>query len=139
MLLSACAHTPDDGSLKGPMEEPLGVAIPPVGSDPSTAVPPAETSGTYPEQPVPGRTVVRGADGEASAMEPKPVVGLTPTQYSDLFDRIRAGFKFQCMRQQHGIDGIRADGKLRRAANEIRAAVETHLCEDRRTTYTAAR
>jgi membrane-bound lytic murein transglycosylase D len=105
MLLSACAHTPDDGSLKGPMEEPLGVAIPPVGSDPSTAVPPAETSGTYPEQPVPGgRAIARGADAEASGMEPKPVVGLTPAQYSDLFDRIRAGFKMDDSDDRRAID-----------------------------------
>jgi membrane-bound lytic murein transglycosylase D len=37
-------------------------------------------------------------------MEPQPVVGLTPAQYSDLFDRIRAGFKLDNSEDRRAID-----------------------------------
>jgi membrane-bound lytic murein transglycosylase D len=37
-------------------------------------------------------------------VEPQPVVGLTPAQYSDLFDRIRAGFKLDDSEDRRAID-----------------------------------
>jgi membrane-bound lytic murein transglycosylase D len=55
---------------------------------------------------VPGATTSFGTDeaDDAAAMEPQPVVGLTPAQYSDLFDRIRAGFKFDDSDDRRAID-----------------------------------
>jgi membrane-bound lytic murein transglycosylase D len=90
--------------MKGPVTQPVGVVPPPpAGSDPNSAVAPAEASGTYPVPSVPGATTSFGTDS-ASAMEPQPVVGLTPAQYSDLFDRIRAGFKLDNSEDRRAID-----------------------------------
>jgi len=36
--------------------------------------------------------------------EPTQVAGLTPAQYADLFDRMRAGFKLDDHPEEHGID-----------------------------------
>ncbi len=83
--LSACAHAPVERPL------PAAVVAPPVD-----AVPPAGPSSTYPEAPVPP-----SAQSPAAALtdpeEPKPVAGLTPAQYADLFDRMRAGFKLDAV------------------------------------------
>jgi membrane-bound lytic murein transglycosylase D len=85
LMLAACAHTPDR-SLKGPSEEPVGV--------PATArsVPPAEPTAAFPEPLTP--PAAQNPDS-LDEPEPTPVVGLTPAQYSDLFDRMRAGFKIE--------------------------------------------
>ncbi len=81
--LAACAHAPA-------VEGPLQVAV----SPPADAVPPAGPSSTYPEQPVPPSAQSPAAEAPATE-EPEPVAGITPTQYTDLFDRMRAGFKLE--------------------------------------------
>ncbi len=90
-LLAACAHAPPDPAMKGHSEEPVGVS-PPAGSDPRTHVPPAEPTATYPEPPDPTPEPSIGLDASLST-EAEPVASLTPAQFSDLFDRMRAGFK----------------------------------------------
>jgi len=80
--VAACTHTPQDPHLKGP------VVVPP-GDIPGENLPPADPTAAY---PVPF-TPPGAQTGEAiTAEEPTPVVGLTPAQYGDLFDRVRAGF-----------------------------------------------
>jgi peptidoglycan lytic transglycosylase D len=81
IAISACAHTPSEHPLKGPAVEPTGL------------IPPADPSGTYPEAPTPpSAQTAEPADPTLNAT-PTQVAGLTPAQYADLFDRMRAGFK----------------------------------------------
>ena len=82
--LAACAHAPPAA------ERPLAVAVSPAAD----AVPPAAPSSTYPEAPVPPSAQSPAAEPPL-AEEPEPVAGITPTQYTDLFDRMRAGFKLE--------------------------------------------
>lgn len=89
LFLAACAHAPADRSLEGPRETPVGVSAAPAGSDPRVAVAPADPGATYPVPPIPGASA-----GNPSG-EPQAIAGLTPAQYADLFDRIRAGFQFE--------------------------------------------
>jgi membrane-bound lytic murein transglycosylase D len=71
LLLAACAHTPP---AKPPLPAPV-VQIP---------SPDSQTT----------ETAAVAADSAASEPSvPQPVAGITPEQYADLFDRIRAGFK----------------------------------------------
>jgi membrane-bound lytic murein transglycosylase D len=81
LAISACAHTPSGHPPTGPAVEPTGF------------IPPAEPSSTYPEAPTPPSVqATESADPTLSA-SPTQVAGLTPAQYADLFDRMRAGFK----------------------------------------------
>jgi membrane-bound lytic murein transglycosylase D len=96
LALAACAHTPADRSLKGPAEEPVGV--PPNAQ----TTPPAEPSSTYPEQVTPPAAQGPATESIETA-EPTPVVGLTPAQYGDLFDRMRSGFKLEDV-DRHAVD-----------------------------------
>jgi membrane-bound lytic murein transglycosylase D len=87
LTLAGCAHTPStEGPLKGASEEPIGVTVP----DAPTA---AETSATNPPPLAPPSVQV--PETEQAPAEPTPVAGITPAQYSDLFDRMRAGFKLE--------------------------------------------
>ncbi len=83
--LAACAHAPT------PIERPVPVVV----SPPADAVPPAAPSSTYPQPPVPPAAQSPAATDQtpATTEEPTPVAGITPAQYTDLFDRMRAGFK----------------------------------------------
>lgn len=93
LCLVACAHTPADRTLEGPSDEPVGVR-----ANGQTTVP-AEPSSTYPDQVIP--PAAQNAASEST--EPTPVVGLTPAQYGDLFDRMRAGFKLEDA-DRHAVD-----------------------------------
>ncbi len=80
LAISACAHTPAGHPPKSSAET-VGV------------VPPAEPSATYPEAPTPP-SAQAGEPGDAGFGDsPTQVAGITPDQYADLFDRMRAGFK----------------------------------------------
>ena len=81
LAISACAHTPSAHPLKGPAVEPTGF------------IPPAEPSSTYPEAPTPPSAQATEPADPALNDTPTQVAGLTPAQYADLFDRMRAGFK----------------------------------------------
>lgn len=77
-LLSACASVDTRDEPTGGYAEPVGVVLPdePVaGSDAAAAVEPAATTPMVPDS------------------TSTTVAGLTPDQYPDLFDRIRAGFQ----------------------------------------------
>lgn len=88
----ACVHAPTDRTLKGPAHTPAGATPPPGALHRATA--PGKASSTYPGDIVP--PAAQGASGlspeETLASQSIPVVGLTPPQFADLFDRIRAGF-----------------------------------------------
>ncbi len=89
------AHAlPDrDRPSTGHSEEPLASSSHPLR--------PAETSATNPEPLTPPGAQAPAV--EESATEPTPVAGITPAQYSDLFDRMRAGFKLED-EDRHAID-----------------------------------
>ncbi|HEV7716927.1 MAG TPA: transglycosylase SLT domain-containing protein, partial [Steroidobacteraceae bacterium] len=96
LVVTACAHTPADRPLTGTSEVPVGVGSQGHGS------PPVEPSSTYPEPIEP--PAVQGLGTESlQTTEPTPVVGLTPAQYGDLFDRMRAGFKLDDV-DSHAVD-----------------------------------
>ena len=88
--LAACAHDPARTHDPAPAAHTAALAAP---QQPS----PAEVAPT--PSPPPARldqvaaTVFGSAEPAAAA--PTQVAGLTPTQYADLFDRMRAGFKLE--------------------------------------------
>jgi membrane-bound lytic murein transglycosylase D len=61
-------------------------------------------SSTYPQAPIPPSAQSPLVVEPSAPEEPRQVAGLTPAQYSDLFDRIRAGFKLDDHPEQAGID-----------------------------------
>ena len=91
LALAACAHTPADRTLQGPTEEIVGAPVI------ARTTPPAEPSAAFPEPLTPP------AAQTPESAEPTPVVGLTPAQYGDLFDRMRAGFKLEDF-DRHAVD-----------------------------------
>src|SRR6185295_4986824 len=98
LALAACAHAPLDRPLAGASEEPVGVTPPVATAEPA---PPADPIATSPEPLVPPAAQTPGI--ESLEPEPTAVVGLTPAQYGDLFDRMRAGFKLDDA-DKHAID-----------------------------------
>lgn len=78
LAVSACAHAPKQYSP---------------GPAPVAAVPPLAPSSAYPEPPTPPSAQAPLAGDQAFNDSPTQVAGLTPEQYADLFDRMRAGFK----------------------------------------------
>lgn len=81
LAISACAHTPSEHPLTGPAVEPTGF------------IPPAQASSTYPEAPTPPSAQATEPTDSTLSATPTQVAGLTPAQYADLFDRMRAGFQ----------------------------------------------
>jgi membrane-bound lytic murein transglycosylase D len=73
---------------------------------PVGAVLPDGPSSTYPKAPIPpsAQSPLVTEPSAPPAEEPTQVAGLTPAQYSDLFDRMRAGFKLDDHPEEHGID-----------------------------------
>ena len=72
---------------------------------PVGAVLPEGPSSTYPKAPIPpSAQSPLVTEPSAPAEEPTQVAGLTPAQYQNLFDRMRAGFKLDDHPEEHGID-----------------------------------
>ena len=95
LAVSACAHAPATKPLKPQPVEPVGAAVPP-----------AEPSSTYPEAPTPpSAQATEPTDGTLNDSIGQ-VTGLTPAQYADLFDRMRAGFKLE------DVDRVAVDQQL---------------------------
>jgi membrane-bound lytic murein transglycosylase D len=79
LALAACAHAPSQA------QKPVAQS--------TEFIPPSEPSSTLPEAPTPpSAQAAEPADATLSST-PTQVAGLTPAQYADLFDRMRAGFK----------------------------------------------
>ncbi len=75
---------------------PAATTVPPsapdstaVATSPSSSGPAAGPEGS------PDTADAAAADSESPAPEPEPVVGISPDDYADLFDRIRAGFRLE--------------------------------------------
>ena len=102
LTLAGCAHTPStDRPLKGVSEEPVGVTVP---ASPTAA----GASATNPEPIVPpAAQAPQASEVVDETSEPTAVAGITPAQYSDLFDRMRAGFKLED-EDRHAVD-VQAD------------------------------
>ena len=83
LAISACAHAPSGHPLKAPAAEPTGF------------IPPVEPGSTYSEAPTPPSAQATEPADPALSDTPTQVAGLTPAQYADLFDRMRAGFKLE--------------------------------------------
>src|SRR5262245_9636883 len=89
--IAACAHSPTERPAS--THETVGT----VASAAGKVVPPVEPSSNYPETYAPPAPV------EAVPEEPTTLAGVTPAQYGDLFDRIRAGFKLDEV-DRHAVD-----------------------------------
>jgi membrane-bound lytic murein transglycosylase D len=95
VAFTGCAHTPSpsEPSLKVPSEEPVGVALP--SAAPTADAPAPDFTATNPEPTAPPAAQAEAGVEVDTTDEPAPVAGITPAQYSDLFDRMRAGFKLE--------------------------------------------
>ena len=96
LAISACAHAPAERS--GPVAQNR---VPqPIGS-----VLPEGPSSTYPQGPTPpSAQSPLVVEPSAPPEQPTQVAGLTPEQYSDLFDRMRAGFKLEDHPDETSVD-----------------------------------
>ena len=79
LCASACVHAPADEPAPGAAAAPAGAIVEPI--------PPTAPSATYPTDTVPP-----AAQSAAAASASQPAVGLTQSQFDDLFERIRSGF-----------------------------------------------
>jgi peptidoglycan lytic transglycosylase D len=94
LAIAACAHMPGGHPPKVPAAEPVGI------------VPPADTSSAYPDAPTPPSAQAAEPADQTLSDTPTQVAGLTPAQYADLFDRMRAGFKLD------DVDRVAVDQQL---------------------------
>jgi membrane-bound lytic murein transglycosylase D len=94
LAISACAHAPAERPVAHTRQpQPIGAVLP------------EGPSSTYPQAPIPpSAQSPLVVEPSAPSEEPTQVAGLTPAQYSDLFDRMRAGFKLEDHPDEHGID-----------------------------------
>ena len=94
LALAACAHTPPS---EHPLKSPVSPVAEPVGAiaEPAWATPPSQPSSTYPEAPTPPSAQATEPTDPTLSTSPTQVAGITPAQYADLFDRMRAGFKLE--------------------------------------------
>ena len=94
LAISACAHAPAERPV-AQVRQPQ-----PVGS-----VLPEGPSSTYPQAPTPpSAQSPLVVEPSAPPEQPTQVAGLTPEQYNDLFDRMRAGFKLDDHPDEHSVD-----------------------------------
>lgn len=99
IALAACAHAPS--RVAPPSVVPPEAAAPVPEPPEPLLVAPGSNAPAQPESTEPDT-----AAAEASATLPAPtqVAGVTPAQYADLFDRMRAGFKLEDEPDQHAIE-----------------------------------
>src|SRR5882762_5692839 len=99
LALAACAHSPPRARESLPQQAPVAVVAPTAATDASTPAPVASTPALTPQPAMPEPpAAVTAAEG------PTQVAGLTPAQYGDLFDRMRAGFKLEDGADQRAVD-----------------------------------
>jgi membrane-bound lytic murein transglycosylase D len=92
LAVSACVHAPAQRPFTPPVIQPVGAVLP---DGPSS---------TYPQAPIPPFAQSPLVVEPQAPEEPTQVAGLTPAQYSDLFDRMRGGFKLGDTDDQRAID-----------------------------------
>lgn len=97
LAIAACAHAPSERPVP-----PVARAAQP---QPAGTVLPESPSSTYPQAPTPPAAQSPFVVEPQGPEEPtQQVAGITPGQYTDLFDRIRSGFKLDDHPEQPGID-----------------------------------
>src|SRR5580700_6653886 len=110
--LAGCAHAPSRSQVSQPqlLNSSLGAWPVPAGTPAATPVaPPAAEALPGPAPAVPAAdatpTPPPSADATAASATPGPtqVAGLTPAQYADLFDRMRAGFRLEDESEQKAV------------------------------------
>jgi membrane-bound lytic murein transglycosylase D len=112
LSLAGCAHAPSRSQASQPqlLNSSLGAWPVPAGTPAATPVaPPAAEALPGPAPAVPAAdaapTPPPSADATAASTTPGPtqVAGLTPAQYADLFDRMRAGFRLEDESEQKAV------------------------------------
>ncbi|HUA88665.1 MAG TPA: transglycosylase SLT domain-containing protein, partial [Steroidobacteraceae bacterium] len=102
LALAGCAHSP----ARTPAPA-ASAQVPPHAAAPLTPTPPPPPSQPAIESSAP-EAAAADANANAGAVTPSPaptqVAGLTPAQYADLFDRMRAGFKLDDGTDRRAID-----------------------------------
>lgn len=93
LAISACAHAPSERPVAQARPQPQGALLPdgPSSTYPQSFTPPSAQSPLVVEPSAPPD-------------QPTQVAGLTPEQYSDLFDRMRAGFKLDDHPDETSVD-----------------------------------
>jgi membrane-bound lytic murein transglycosylase D len=93
-VVSACVHAPPRQAAPQ-----AAVTLPASAAERPAAQPPASdrTATDSADSPYPQTDTASPAteSGALTPEQPTPVVGLTPAQYADLFDRMRVGFKLE--------------------------------------------
>src|SRR6202158_6091821 len=116
VAVAASAAAPDASTAATDSSTPVPVAST-AATDSSTPVPVPSTAATDSSTPAPLASTAapapqpampEPAPAVAAAEGPTQVAGLTPAQYGDLFDRMRAGFKLE-----DGADQLAVDQQLR--------------------------
>ena len=97
LALAACAHGPARTQAPPLAVVPPRAAAPVSKPDTTQPLPPTAVV------PLPGSEAA-AADPAAPVAAPTQVAGLTPAQYADLFDRMRAGFKLDDGSEHRAID-----------------------------------
>lgn len=93
LAISACAHAPAERPVRPvAQQQPLGAVLP------------EGPSSTYPLPPTPPSAQSPLVVEPQAPEQPTQVAGITPAQYADLFDRIRAGFKLEDHPDEQDID-----------------------------------
>ena len=123
LALSACAHSPPQAphttaavavlppQAAAPVSAATATSAPGVAAPAPSLPPPAAEPQAAPAAPgVPATSPAMVGSGAAGT--PMQVAGLAPTQYGDLFDRMRAGFKLD-----DGLNHRAVDDQLRWYAN----------------------
>ena len=104
LATSACVHTPVERAAS-PAQPVINVPeVPPVAMPPPAAVNLPESAGSAAALATAAVAAAPGVPDTAAAAPPEANTVLTPEQYADLFDRMRAGFKLDDAVEHRAVD-----------------------------------
>jgi membrane-bound lytic murein transglycosylase D len=103
LATSACVHTPVERAAS-PAQPVIIVPVAPPDATPPPTVNLPESAGSAAPAAAPAAAAPGVADAVAAAAPPEANTVLTPEQYADLFDRMRAGFKLDDAVDHRAVD-----------------------------------
>jgi membrane-bound lytic murein transglycosylase D len=99
LALAACAHAPSHPAADATAVVPAHAAAPV-----PAATPPGEATAPAPVVSIPDRTSLPAAAAAIIGPDAVPDSPISPAQYGDLFDRMRAGFKLEDHSERHAVE-----------------------------------
>ena len=103
LATSACVHTPVERAAS-PAQPVINLPVAPPEATPPPIVNLPESAGSAAPAAAPAAAAPGVADAMADAAPPEANTVLTPEQYADLFDRMRAGFKLDDAVDHRAVD-----------------------------------